>query len=283
MTPWLSPFEATPDRTGDGPARQSRITIVQLVACTPNYRITCARPRHRVAVLDARVPACKPGRARSTHTTCATVRTRRREALQRAPPATLGFEPPCKGASLEEAPCTRHCIRSLDAEVARDRAGGWPRRRAVAVPGQIAGARDARAHRCRLARPRRRSPVGIRAPRSRGQRLPVAHDPRAPGARALPSAPRRSRPPRDHGRARADPGRRRARRHRSGAPRPARIPRQPLDGLGPLVGRDLAVERFRPNILVDAAGGTAYPEDAWVGATIQIGAPRLRVDQRHQR
>src|ERR1041384_5583698 len=132
MTPWLSPFEATPDRTGDGPARQSRITIVQLVACTP---IIGSPVRVRVAVLAARAPACNPGRARSTHPTGATVRTRRREALQRAPPATLGFEPPCKGASLEEAPCTRHCIRSLDAEVARDRAGGWPRRRAVEIPG----------------------------------------------------------------------------------------------------------------------------------------------------
>jgi uncharacterized protein YcbX len=61
------------------------------------------------------------------------------------------------------------------------------------------------------------------------------------------------------------------------------ISRQTLDGLGTLVGRDLAVERFRPNILVDAAGGTAYPEDAWVGATIQIGALRMRVDKRDQR
>lgn len=61
------------------------------------------------------------------------------------------------------------------------------------------------------------------------------------------------------------------------------ISRQTLAGLGALVGRELAVERFRPNILIDDADGAAYPEDAWVGATIRIGALRLRVDKRDQR
>jgi uncharacterized protein YcbX len=63
----------------------------------------------------------------------------------------------------------------------------------------------------------------------------------------------------------------------------ALISRQTLVGLGALVGRELAVERFRPNLLIDGVDGTAYPEDAWVGATLQIGALRMRVDKRDQR
>lgn len=57
---------------------------------------------------------------------------------------------------------------------------------------------------------------------------------------------------------------------------------QSLAGLGRLVGTDLAPERFRPNILVDAFGGD-FPEDAWVGRIVQIGRLRMRVDQRDQR
>ena len=63
----------------------------------------------------------------------------------------------------------------------------------------------------------------------------------------------------------------------------ALISRQTLAGLGDLVGRELAVERFRPNILVDTAGGAAFAEDAWVGSTIRIGALRMRIDKRDQR
>jgi MOSC domain-containing protein len=58
---------------------------------------------------------------------------------------------------------------------------------------------------------------------------------------------------------------------------------QTLAGLGALVGRELAVQRFRPNLLIDGGDGAAYPEDAWVGATLQIGALRTRVDKRDQR
>jgi uncharacterized protein len=60
------------------------------------------------------------------------------------------------------------------------------------------------------------------------------------------------------------------------------ITTQTLAGLDALVGRALGVQRFRPNVLVDAGGGD-FPEDAWVGATIRIGALRLRVDKRDQR
>jgi uncharacterized protein YcbX len=61
---------------------------------------------------------------------------------------------------------------------------------------------------------------------------------------------------------------------------------QTLAGLGELVGAELGAARFRPNLLVEATGGTAmagFPEDAWVGRVLRIGGLRMRVDQRDQR
>ena len=62
---------------------------------------------------------------------------------------------------------------------------------------------------------------------------------------------------------------------------------QTLAGLGGLVGTEVGAERFRPNLLVDAAGAAAaggdFPEDAWVGRVLRIGGLRMRVDQRDQR
>jgi uncharacterized protein YcbX len=57
---------------------------------------------------------------------------------------------------------------------------------------------------------------------------------------------------------------------------------QTLAGLGRLVGTDLAVARFRPNLLVEASGRD-FPEDAWVGRVLRIGQMRMRVDQRDKR
>ena len=54
-------------------------------------------------------------------------------------------------------------------------------------------------------------------------------------------------------------------------------------GVGALVGSDLDVRRFRPNLLVEAAGGAAFPEDAWVGRVLRIGELLMRVDQRDKR
>jgi uncharacterized protein len=53
---------------------------------------------------------------------------------------------------------------------------------------------------------------------------------------------------------------------------------QGLAGLGRLAGTDLAPGRFRPNLLVDAAG-SGFPEDAWVGRALRIGGLRMRVDK----
>jgi uncharacterized protein len=57
---------------------------------------------------------------------------------------------------------------------------------------------------------------------------------------------------------------------------------QTLAGLGRLVGTELAAERFRPNLVVDAQGGD-FPEDAWVGQVLRIGGLRMRIDQRDKR
>ena len=57
---------------------------------------------------------------------------------------------------------------------------------------------------------------------------------------------------------------------------------QALADLGRLVGAGLVAGRFRPNLLVDAAG-RGFPEDAWVGRVLRIGELRMRVDLRDQR
>jgi uncharacterized protein len=69
---------------------------------------------------------------------------------------------------------------------------------------------------------------------------------------------------------------------------------QSLAGLGELAGfselagpgeparAGLAPGRFRPNLLVDAAG-QGFPEDAWVGRVLRIGGLRMRVDKRDKR
>ena len=57
---------------------------------------------------------------------------------------------------------------------------------------------------------------------------------------------------------------------------------QTLAGLGRLTGTRLAAGRFRPNLLVDAAGPD-FAEDAWVGRVLRIGGLRMRVDLRDQR
>ena len=54
-------------------------------------------------------------------------------------------------------------------------------------------------------------------------------------------------------------------------------------GLGALVGDGLDARRFRPNLLVEAADGGPFPEDAWVGAVLRVGGLRMRVDKRDQR
>ena len=61
------------------------------------------------------------------------------------------------------------------------------------------------------------------------------------------------------------------------------ITTQTLAGLGAHVGSTLDVQRFRPNLLIEAPDGGHFPEDAWVGSVLRIGGARVRVDKRDQR
>jgi uncharacterized protein len=61
------------------------------------------------------------------------------------------------------------------------------------------------------------------------------------------------------------------------------ITTQTIAALGALVDAELEVQRFRPNLLVDAPGEASFPEDAWVGSVLRIGGLRMRVDQRDKR
>jgi hypothetical protein len=61
------------------------------------------------------------------------------------------------------------------------------------------------------------------------------------------------------------------------------ITTQTVTGLGALVGTDLDVRRFRPNLVIEAPGQGAFPEDAWVGSVLRIGGARMRVDGRDKR
>jgi len=61
------------------------------------------------------------------------------------------------------------------------------------------------------------------------------------------------------------------------------ITTQTIAQLGEVVGEQLDVRRFRPNILVDAGEDAPFPEDAWVGRTLLIGGARMRVDKRDGR
>lgn len=61
------------------------------------------------------------------------------------------------------------------------------------------------------------------------------------------------------------------------------ITTQTIARLGEVVGVQLDVQRFRPNILVEAADGAPFAEDGWVGRVLRVGGLRLRVDKRDGR
>ena len=61
------------------------------------------------------------------------------------------------------------------------------------------------------------------------------------------------------------------------------ITRQTIEALGGMVGHALDVQRFRPNLLIDAANDAPFAEDEWVGRTLRIGSLRMRVDKRDGR
>ena len=61
------------------------------------------------------------------------------------------------------------------------------------------------------------------------------------------------------------------------------ITTQTISRLAETVGLPLAVERFRPNFLLEAFDAAEFPEDRWVGRSLRIGSLRLRVDKRDGR
>lgn len=54
-----------------------------------------------------------------------------------------------------------------------------------------------------------------------------------------------------------------------------------IDAIGARVGAVLDRRRFRPNLLIEA--DAPFAEDRWVGATLQIGTARVRIDKRDGR
>ena len=61
------------------------------------------------------------------------------------------------------------------------------------------------------------------------------------------------------------------------------ITTQTVAALGERVGAELDPRRFRPNLLVAAAGDEPFEEDAWVSRVLRAGAMRMRVDLRDER
>jgi uncharacterized protein len=61
------------------------------------------------------------------------------------------------------------------------------------------------------------------------------------------------------------------------------ITTQTIGRLGEMVGAQLDVQRFRPNILVEAAEQAPFLEDSWMGCVLRIGGMRMRVDKRDGR
>lgn len=59
------------------------------------------------------------------------------------------------------------------------------------------------------------------------------------------------------------------------------LSRQSVSGIAEWVESDVDIRRFRANIVLDADG--MFPEDEWVGATLEIGSAQIRVDKRDQR
>lgn len=61
------------------------------------------------------------------------------------------------------------------------------------------------------------------------------------------------------------------------------ITTQTVARLGEMVGVELDVRRFRPNIVIESAEDAPFLEDSWVGCVLRIGGIRMRVDKRDGR
>lgn len=61
------------------------------------------------------------------------------------------------------------------------------------------------------------------------------------------------------------------------------ITTQSIAALAEMVGMPLDVQRFRPNILVEATDTVPFIEDGWVGCVLRVGGMRMRIDKRDGR
>ena len=61
------------------------------------------------------------------------------------------------------------------------------------------------------------------------------------------------------------------------------ITTQTIARLGELVGENLDIQRFRPNVLVEAIDNAPFQEDGWVGRVLLLGDLHMRVDKRDGR
>ena len=58
---------------------------------------------------------------------------------------------------------------------------------------------------------------------------------------------------------------------------------QTIARLGEMVGANLDVQRFRPNIVVAATEDAPFQEDDWLGCVLRVGGMVMRVDKRDGR
>jgi uncharacterized protein YcbX len=56
-----------------------------------------------------------------------------------------------------------------------------------------------------------------------------------------------------------------------------------IQRLGALLGAEPNMLRFRPNLVIEAFGSAAFPEDEWVGRVLTIGTTCIRIDRRDKR
>ncbi|MBC8116711.1 MAG: MOSC domain-containing protein [Candidatus Saccharimonas sp.] len=61
------------------------------------------------------------------------------------------------------------------------------------------------------------------------------------------------------------------------------ITTQTLAALGSIVGSEMDVRRFRPNLVIEATGDAEFPEDEWIGSVVRVGGASMRMDQRDKR
>jgi uncharacterized protein YcbX len=61
------------------------------------------------------------------------------------------------------------------------------------------------------------------------------------------------------------------------------ITTQSIAAVAEQAGTRLEVQRFRPNILVEASDSAPFVEDSWLGCVLRVGGMRMRVDKRDAR